>query len=103
MQPYLQSLNVTKFRNAISKFRMTSNRLEIEAGRWVRVNERVPVNERKCRLCNVMEDECHFVIECHIYNELRKKYIPIYSLIFFNVQGGACQFLIDNDKVDHYI
>ena len=25
-----------------------------------------------------------------------------YSLIF-NVQGGACQFLIDNDKVDHYI
>ena len=25
------------------------------------------------------------------------------SLIFFNVQGGACQFLIDNDKVDHYI
>ena len=27
----------------------------------------------------------------------------MYSLIFFNVQGGACQFLIDNDKVDHYI
>ena len=25
-----------------------------------------------------------------------------YSLIFFNVQGGACQVLIDNDKVDHY-
>ena len=29
--------------------------------------------------------------------------IVMYSLIFFNVQGGACQFLIDNDKVDHYI
>ena len=27
----------------------------------------------------------------------------LYSPIFFNVQGGACQFLIDNDKVDHYI
>ena len=57
---------------------MASNRLEIEAGRWVRVNERVPVNERKCRLCNVMEDEYHFVIECNRYNELRKKYIPKY-------------------------
>ena len=36
---------------------------------------------------------------------LRKKYrfVTLYSLIFFNVQGGACQFLIDNDKVDHYI
>ena len=78
LQPYLQSLNVTKFRNAISKLRMASNRLEIEAGRWVRVNERVPVNERKCRLCNVMEDEYHFVIECNRYNELRKKYIPKY-------------------------
>ena len=78
LQPYLQSLNVTKFRNAISKLRMASNRLEIETGRWVRVNERVPVNERKCRLCNVMEDEYHFVIECNRYNELRKKYIPKY-------------------------
>ena len=74
----LQSLNVTKFRNAISKLRMAFNRLEIEAGRWVRVKERVPVNERKCRLCNVMEDEYHFVIECNRYNELRKKYIPKY-------------------------
>ena len=27
----------------------------------------------------------------------------VYSPIFFNVQGGACQFLIDNDKADHYI
>ena len=30
-------------------------------------------------------------------------FINMYSLIFFNAQGGACQFLIDNDKVDHYI
>ena len=72
------SINVTKFRNAISELRMASNRLEIEAGRWVRINERVPVNERKCRLYNVMEDEYHFVIECHRYNGLRKKYIPKY-------------------------
>ena len=56
---------------------MSSHRLEIEAGRWVRVN-RVPVNERKCTLCSVMEDEYHFVIECQRYTELRKKYIPKY-------------------------
>ena len=30
-------------------------------------------------------------------------FASIYRLIFFNVQGGACQFLIDSDKVDHYI
>ena len=58
---------------------MSCHRLEIEAGRWVRVN-RVQVNERKCTLCNVIEDEYHFVIECQRYTELRKKYIPKYYL-----------------------
>ena len=53
---------------------MSSHRLDIEAGRWVRVN-RVPVNERKCVLCNVMEDEYHFVLECQRYIETRKKCI----------------------------
>ena len=62
-QPYLEIVNIFKFCNAISKLRMPSHRLEIEAGRWVRVN-RVPVNERKCILCNVMDDEYHFVLEC---------------------------------------
>ena len=79
-QPYLLTLNISKFCNAISKLRMSSHRLEIEAGRWVRVN-RVPVNERKCTLCNVIEDEYHFVIECQWYTELRKKYIPKYIIV----------------------
>ena len=65
-QPYLLTLNASKFRNAISKLRMSSHCLEIEAGKWVRVN-RAPVNERKCTLCNVIEDEYHFVIECQRY------------------------------------
>ena len=56
---------------------MSSHRLEIEAGRQVRVN-RVPVNERKCVLCNAMEDEYHFVLECQRYIETRKKCIPKY-------------------------
>ena len=36
--PYLEVVNISKFCNVISKFRMSSHRLEIEAGRWVRVN-----------------------------------------------------------------
>ena len=34
-QPYLLTLNVSNFCNAISKLRMSSHRLEIEACRWV--------------------------------------------------------------------
>ena len=44
------------------------------------------------------QNECFTKIN---YMYICKTYM--YSLIFFNVQGGACQFLIDNDKVDHYI
>ena len=43
-----------------------------------------------------MQDDILLKLAHAIYTEL-------YSLIFFNVQGGACQFLIDNDKLDHYI
>ena len=33
---------------------------------------------RKCSLCNVLEDEFHFVLECNMLTELRKKYISRY-------------------------
>ena len=31
--------------------------------------------------CQVIEDEYHFIIECHLYNDLRKKYISKYFWI----------------------
>ncbi|MCG7867658.1 MAG: reverse transcriptase family protein, partial [Candidatus Thiodiazotropha taylori] len=76
-QPYLENINVYKFIQALSKLRVSSHRLEIEAGRW-RKPVRVPLNERKCINCQVIEDEYHFIIECHLYNDLRKKYISKY-------------------------
>ena len=76
-QPYLEIVNISKICNSISKLRMSSHSLEVEADRWVRFN-RVPVNERNCVLCNVMEDEYHFVLECQRYIETRKKCIPKY-------------------------
>ena len=76
-QPYLHHLNVTKFSQSLSRLRVSSHRLEIEAGRWVRPHS-IPVNDRKCLLCQVLEDEFHFVLECQMYTELRRKYIPRY-------------------------
>ena len=34
LQPYLNIVNIKKFRNALSSLRVSSHRLEIEAGRW---------------------------------------------------------------------
>ena len=77
LQPYLEKINVVKFQKAVSRLRVASHRLEIEAGRWARPN-RIPINDRICRVCNMLEDEYHFVIECRLYEELRNKHIPKY-------------------------
>ena len=68
---------LSKYLNALIKLRMSSHRLEVEAGRWVKLN-RIPLNERKCFFCDVLEDEFHFVLECQAYKKLRKTYISKY-------------------------
>ena len=76
-QPYLDKVNISKYLQAYSKLRMSSHRLQIEAGRWVRP-VKIPRNQRKCFFCNILEDEYHFILQCPVYLELRKKYISKY-------------------------
>ena len=76
-QPYLETFNCTKFCNAITRLRVSSHRLAIETGRWQRPAS-IPITERKCRTCGILEDEYHFVLECTLYKELREKFIPKY-------------------------
>ena len=71
LQPYLDNVNIQKFSNALSRLRLSSHRLQIEAGRWTGT----PLNERKCFYCNNIEDEYHFIIECDFYRDLRKNLI----------------------------
>ena len=77
-------MKVKKFRIAMTKLRVASHRLEVEVGRWARPN-RVPVDERKCRHGNTLEDEFHFLLECSLYRELRIKYIKRYFWNRLNV------------------
>ena len=44
--------------------------VQIESGRWARPNA-IPIHDRKCLECNVVEDEYHFVLECNMYTDLR--------------------------------
>jgi len=75
-QPYLDLCTITKFRICFSKLRCSSHRLHVESGRWAKPP--VPIGERKCHMCNTLEDEFHFVLECRMYSELRSQYIPFY-------------------------
>ena len=76
-QLYLETIKITKFRIALCKLRLSSHRLEIEVGRWAKPN-RTPLDQRKCRICNIVEDEFHFHLECELYKQIRKKHIKKY-------------------------
>ena len=78
-QDYLDIITVRKFRIAITKLRVASHRLEVETGRWSRPNA-IPFEERKCKICNQLEDEFHFFFECPIYSNLRLRYFRNYYL-----------------------
>jgi hypothetical protein len=77
LQPYLTSVDVEKYRIAMSRFRMSSHRLRVETGRWHEPRS-IPYNERLCPVCAKLEDEFHMLLECTLYSGLRKQYIKQY-------------------------
>ena len=80
IQPYLNLITIRKFRSAMTKLRVSSHRLEVEIGRWSRPVS-TPFDERKCRICDKLEDEFHFLFECSLYADLRKQYISRYFIV----------------------
>ena len=74
LQPYLEVLNSSKLITAMARIRVSSHRLMIETGRWNKPVA-IPLNERRCQTCNVLEDEFHFILECRKFENIRRKYI----------------------------
>ena len=57
-------------RSALAKFRCGVAPLRLETGRY----ERIPYDERNCFNCiNVVENEEHVLLECPLYNDIRKE------------------------------
>ena len=76
-QNYLNCVNIPKYRYALTRLKVSSHRLEVEAGRWQKPI-RKPFHDRKCVFCDKLEDEYHFIAECTLYKDLRKTYINSY-------------------------
>lgn len=77
LEPYLDIIYDRKYKIALSRFRLSSHRLEIERGRYLNI----PRMERKCKFCsqNTLENEYHFLLICPLYKDLRKKFLkPFY-------------------------
>ena len=63
---YLDVLNIMKYRKSLSRLRLSSHRLEVKVCRWAKPNK-IPYQNRKCKVCNVLEDEFHFLVECPLF------------------------------------
>ena len=70
-EKYLSLCCENKYIRAIAHLRTSSHTLAIERGRHER--PKLPIEERLCRLCGIVEDEAHFVTECIINEAERKK------------------------------
>jgi hypothetical protein len=64
---YCRKVMSPKYRGALAKFRTGTAPIRIETGRY----ECLPVNERKCFICDNVEDEQHVLIQCPLYEDLR--------------------------------
>ena len=73
-ETYCNVLTIKKFRHFYSQFRTGKHFLEVERGRYCGQTKA----ERICKVCNSkqIEDEFHFILICHVYNDLRFRYLP---------------------------
>ena len=71
---YKNLVTIRKCRIALTILRVSSHRLQIEAGRWSKPHSTLR-NERLCSICNKLEDEFHLLFECTLYNKLRQELI----------------------------
>ena len=58
---YLDNIKKKIYRFALTKFRLSSHELEIETGRG-KQPVKTPISDRKCKLCNTIEDEFHVLL-----------------------------------------
>ena len=75
-------INQKKYRSAYAKFRFDVAPIKIETNRYGL--QSVPVELRLCETCYVVEDEFHVVMECTLYDDIRKDCLNhISGLILF--------------------
>ena len=67
---YLKNFTGSKLRSCLAQIRFGILPLNVETGRF----RGTPLEERICTCCDMdaVENECHFLFECELYEELRR-------------------------------
>ena len=68
-EKYLSVIKDTEIRKCFISFRISSHKLEIERGRY----KKLDLKDRPCKICNTgaIEDEQHLLFNCSAYHSLR--------------------------------
>ena len=94
-ETYLDTCSNTVFRNNICKFRISCHKLHIETGRYVK-NKQLKPEERICDHCDIneVEDECHFLLRCPLYERERNDLFVKLNTIYkgFNELSNEIKF-----------
>ena len=72
-EPYVKTICSKKYRSAYAKFRCGVAPLKIETCRYGL--NRIPVAERLCESCQVVEDEFNVMMVCPLFNDIRSQFI----------------------------
>lgn len=81
MENYLIKEKNFKNRQLITKFRTSDHPLLIETGRY----KNIPRQQRLCNLCNTIEDEAHFFLNCSLNEQVR-------NLLFNAIETNCVSF-----------
>ena len=81
MEPYLKQIKQFKLKKAMTIFRISAHKLEIETGRYMKTkckDNYIAREDRICTLCHennirVMGDEEHAIMVCASFNDKRDK------------------------------
>ena len=102
-------LNITASkaqRSTFAQLRLSCHKLNIERGRYLPPEQRLPPSERICNKCqlNLCEDELHFILTCPVYKEERESFMQklkqLFELINFNMLSPNELFIWMMSSVD---
>jgi len=67
MERYITVITDFKNRQALTRLRVSNHNLGIEKGR----HSGIPVEQRLCNRCDILDDELHFLTTCEVNHEIR--------------------------------
>ena len=92
-EQYVRIITQKKYRSAYAKFRCGVAPIKIETCRYGL--NRVPVNERLCETCNLVEDEIHVLLHCSMYDDIRD---TLFADIC-NIKRDFCDLTVDSQFI----